>query len=329
MFKLFISFSILLLTVWVFGDEKKLKVGLVLDKGGKDDKSFNAAAYRGATEAQSKFNVQLKVVESSDDSAIEPSIRTFAQRGFDLIISIGFVQEEAVKKVAKEFPKVKFLIVDAPVTAPNVRSVMFQEHEGSYLMGAIAALKTKTNAVGFIGGMDIPLIRRFELAYRKGAESVNPKIKVITNYVGSSSDAWRNPTKGKELALNQIKKDVDVIFAAAGASATGAFDAVEQTNKLIIGCDSNQNYLKPGKVLTSMIKGVDVAVFTTIEQTVKNEFKAGEFYMGLKEKGVDYALDSFNKPLWTPELEKKVNDIKAKIIAKKVTPPDYYLLKTK
>jgi basic membrane protein A len=173
------------------------------------------------------------------------------------------------------------------------------------------------------------LIRRFELAYRKGAESVNPKIKVITNYVGSSSDAWRNPTKGKELALNQIKKDVDVIFAAAGASATGAFDAVEQTNKLIIGCDSNQNYLKPGKVLTSMIKGVDVAVFTTIEQTVKNEFKAGEFYMGLKEKGVDYALDSFNKPLWTPELEKKVNDIKAKIIAKKVTPPDYYLLKTK
>jgi len=303
---------------------KKLKVGLVLDKGGRDDKSFNASAFKGATEAEKKYGISLKVVESSDDSAVEPSLRTFAQRGFDLVIGIGFVMEEPMKKVAIDFPKTRFLIVDAESKAPNVRSVLFKEHEGSYLVGALAAMTTKGKAVGFIGGMDIPLIRRFEMGYRAGVQAVNPKLTLVTNYVGSTSDAWRNPTKAKELATSQYKKDVDTIFTAAGASGLGVFDAAEEQTKFVIGVDSNQNWVKPGRVLTSMIKKIDVAVFETIELATQDKFTPGKVVLGLKEGGVDYALDQYNRSLISPAIEKKVNDLKTKIIQGKIKVPDYY-----
>jgi basic membrane protein A len=320
-----LSLTVLLLAITAMAEPgKKIRVGLVLDKGGRDDKSFNAAAYQGAMEAQKKLGIDLKVVESSDDTALEPSHRTFAQHHYDLIIGIGFVQAEAVKKVAAAYPKVHFLLVDSPADAGNIRSVTFKEHEGAYLVGAIAALTTKTKTVGFIGGMDIPLIRRFELGYRSGVQSIDKKIRVVTNYVGSSSDAWKNPMKGKELALAQYQKNADIIFAAAGASALGAFDAAEEKGKFVIGVDSNQDSIKPGRVLTSMLKRLDRAVYDAIEMESQGKFAAGKFSLGLAEGGIDFSVDSFNRAILTPGVEKQVNDLKAKILRGEIKVPDYY-----
>lgn len=301
-----------------------LKVGLVLDKGGKDDKSFNSAAYAGATQAQKDLKIDLKYVEATDTNAVENLHRAFARKDFDLIIGIGFAQAEAVKKVSAQFPKAKFAIVDGEVKAANVRSLLFEEHEGSFLVGALAALKSKTGHVGFIGGMDIPLIRRFAMGYEAGAKYVNPKIKTTQNFIGVTGEAWNNPPKAKELALSQFSQNVDVIFVAAGASGAGAFDAAEEQKKFAIGVDSNQNWMRPGVVLTSMIKSVDVAVYDTIKTTQEGKFSAGVFRFGLRNKGVDYALDSYNEKLITPEMKKKTEEIRAKIISGQIKVPDYY-----
>lgn len=320
----FIIFSVGILHAAEPPATKAIKVGLVLDRGGRDDKSFNAAAFRGATEAQTKLKIQLKTVEASQDSEFEPSLRTFAQRGYDLVIAIGFAALDSVKKVSGEFPKVQFLIVDAKVDAPNVRSISFKEQEGSYLVGVIAALTTKSKVVGFIGGMDVPLIRRFEMGYRAGVTATDPKITVLTNFVGSTSTAWRDPSKGKELAISQYQKNADIIFTASGASALGVFDAAEESKKFVIGCDSNQDWVKPGHVLTSMIKKVDTAVFSTIEATAQGTFKPGVVEWGLAEGGVDYSVDKDNRALLTPAVEKKANDVKKKIEGGKIRVPDYY-----
>ncbi|MCC7441942.1 MAG: BMP family ABC transporter substrate-binding protein [Bdellovibrionales bacterium] len=301
-----------------------LKVGLVLDRGGKDDKSFNEAAYKGSLRAQKEMGLELKVVEATDTNAFEPLLRTFAQRGYDLIIGVGFAQAEAVKKVSAQFPDRKFAIVDSEVPGANVRSMMFEEHEGSYLVGAIAALTSKTAKVGFIGGMDIPLIRRFQMGYEAGARKVNPKVEVESNYIGVTASAWNNPPKAKELAVSQYNKGADVVFAAAGASNLGLFDAAEERKKLAIGVDSNQNWIKPGFVLTSMLKRVDVAVFETIREASGGKLEAGTRRYGLANEGVDYALDSFNQKVLTEDVLKKVNVLKAEIIAGKITVPDYY-----
>ncbi len=301
------------------------KVGLVLDKGGKDDKSFNSAGYKGAMEAKDKIpGVFVKYVESTDDNAFEPLLRAFAQKDFDLIIAIGFSQSEAVKKVAEKFPARHFAIVDGNVQAPNVRALLFQEHEGSYLVGALAALTSKTGKIGFIGGMDIPLIRRFEMGYKAGAQKINPKIQITSNYVGLTSDAWNNPAKAKELAVTQYGSGEDVIFAAAGASNAGLFDAAEETKKFAIGVDSNQNWVKPGLVLTSMLKRVDTAVFTVIKEAKEGKFTAGVERFGLSNGGVDYAIDQYNEKLITPANKAKVESLKAEIIAGKIKVPDYY-----
>jgi basic membrane protein A len=226
-----------------------LKVGLVLDKGGKDDKSFNSSAYEGAMKAQKDFGIQLKYVEATDSNAFESMQRSLAQKDFDLVIAIGFAQVEALKKIAAQFPTKKFALVDGEVNAPNVKNLLFEEHEASYLVGALAALKSTTGKVGFIGGMDIPLIRRFEMGYQAGAKKINPKASLISNFIGVSSEAWNNPAKAKELALAQFSQGVDIIFVAAGASGAGVFDAAEEKKKLAIGVDSNQNWMKPGYVL--------------------------------------------------------------------------------
>lgn len=306
-----------------------LKVALVLDKGGKDDKSFNSAAYVGTEKAQKELGIEFKFVEASDLNAIESFHRSFAKKNFDLIIGVGFAQGDAVKKVAAQFPNQKFAIVDAEVVAPNVRSLLFEEHEGSFLVGALAALASKTGQIGFIGGMDIPLIRRFEVGYFAGARKINPKIKTTANYIGVSAEAWNNPTKAKELALAQYNGGVDVIFVAAGASGNGVFDAAEAQKKWVIGVDSNQNWMKPGVVLTSMLKRVDQSVFETIKATQEGKFQAGVVRSGLKDKGVDYALDEHNQKLITPDMRKKLDSLKADILAGKVTVPDYYKTKTK
>ena len=301
------------------------KVGLVLDKGGRDDKSFNAAAFKGSQEAQKAFKgVTFKVLEGRDDNSSEPMLRSLAEKKFDLIIAVGFSQGEAIKKVAAQFPDRKFVIVDSEVMAPNVKSIMFEEHQGSFVVGAIAALTSKTGKLGFIGGMDIPLIRRFQLGYEAGAKFINKDVSVMSNYAGVTGDAWNNPPKGKELALAQFGAGADVIFAAAGATGMGLFDAAEEKKKLAIGVDSNQNWVKPGRVLTSMLKRVDVAVYKVTEEAKDGKFAAGVTRYGLDSQGVDFALDEHNKALITPEILAKANDIKAKIIAGVILVPDYY-----
>lgn len=302
------------------------KVAIVFDKGGKDDKSFNASAYAGAMEAKEKLGATLKYVEAPDANLFEPMLKDFAKKAdVDLIVAIGVSQSDAVKKISGLYPDKKFLIVDAEVKSPNVSSALFQEHEGSYLVGAMAVLKSKTGVVGFIGGMDIPLIRRFQLGYEAGAKAVNPKAKVIVNYVGVTGDAWHNPAKAKELALAQISEKADVIFHAAGASGAGLFDAVEEKpGTYAIGVDSNQNWVKSGKVLTSMLKRVDQAIFETVSDVANGKFKPGLRRFGLKDAGIDYAMDSHNESLVTPEMKKKVEALKADIIAGKIKVPDFY-----
>jgi basic membrane protein A and related proteins len=304
----------------------EFKVGLVLDRGGKDDKSFNSSAYAGAMQAKTKLGAFVKYVEAPDDNAFEPMLRAFAQREFDLIIGVGFAQKEAVKKVAAQFPKRHFAIVDSEVDAPNVRSLMFEEHEGAFVVGAIAAMTSKTGKIGFVGGMDIPLIRRFELGYEAGAKHVNAQIKVLDNYVGITSEAWNNPPKGKELAMSQYEAGADIVFAAAGASGLGVFDAAEEQKKFAIGVDANQDWTKPGLILTSMLKRVDEAVFATIQEAKAGKFAGGVKRFGLSDKGVDYSVDQYNAKVLTEPVRKRADELKAEIIAGKITVPDYYKL---
>lgn len=302
---------------------KGIKIGLVLDKGGKDDKSFNTAAFAGATLAVKELGVELKEVESPDDAAFEPALRTFAERGYALVFGIGFAQVDAIKKVAPQFPNTRFAIVDGIVEGPNVESLMFAEHEGSYLVGYLAGLMTKSNKIGFIGGMDIALIRRFQMGYEAGAKAANPKIETIVNYVGVNSSAWANPTRGKELGLAQYGRGVDVVFAAAGASGLGVFDAAEEKKSFVIGVDSNQNSIKPGRVATSMLKRVDTAVFNAIKNQVEGKFTPGTHSFGLKDKGIDYAVDVHNEKLIEP-YKVKLEEVRQKIISGSIRVPDFY-----
>jgi basic membrane protein A len=295
-----------------------------LDKGGKDDKSFNSSAFEGATRAKKDLGIDLKYVEATDNNAIENLHRSFANKDFDLIIGIGFAQADAVKKISAQTKNKNFVIIDGEVSAPNVKSIIFEEHQGSFLVGAIAALKSQSGKIGFIGGMDIPLIRRFEMGFKAGAETASAKVKMSSQYIGITGEAWNNPAKAKELALAQYNSGVDVIFTAAGASNSGVFDAAEEKKKFAIGCDSNQDHIKPGFILTSMLKRVDIAVFDAIKEASQNQFKAGIIRYGLKEKGIDYSIDQYNEKILDAALIKKANVLRDQIISGKITVPDYY-----
>lgn len=322
-----IFFSVLLILAAPVNSEATIKIGLVLDKGGKDDKSFNTSAYEGAKKAEKELGIELKYVEATDNNSLETLHRNFAQKKYDLVIGIGFAQTDAVKKVAALFPQTQFAIVDGEVVAPNVRSLLFEEHEGSFLMGAAASIKSKNNVIGFIGGMDIPLIRRFQKGYEAGAKYVKPAVVIINNYIGVTGEAWNNPAKAKEMAFSQIGQKADVIFHAAGASGAGLFDAAADKKVFAIGVDSNQNWIKPGVVLTSMLKRVDVAVFETIKSAVDKKFQAGIVRFGLKDSGIDWALDSHNQNLWNETEKTKMTEIKKLIVSKKIVVPDYYKTK--
>jgi basic membrane protein A len=292
----------------------KVHVGIVFDSGGKDDRSFNAAAWQGVQRAAKDFPIVLRDAEPGDPTSLEPAMRAFAERNYDLIIGIGFAQMPIVDAVAKDYPKLQFAIVDGVLDLPNVASLIFKEHEGSYLVGMIAAEKSKTGVLGFVGGMDIPLIHRFATGFEEGARAVRPDVRVIPNYVGVTESAWNNPGKGKELAEAQIGKGADVIFAAAGNSGLGVFDAVEQRDKFIIGVDSNQNWVKPGHVLTSMVKRIDNAVYQIIQDRVQGKFKGGIHVYGLDNGGIGYAMDKYNAGLIPDSVIAEVEAAKAKII---------------
>jgi len=303
-------------------DKSKVHVGIVFDIGGKDDRSFNAAAWEGVKRAKKDFPIVLRDVEPGDPTSIEPAMRAFAERGYDLIIGVGFSQAPIMEAVAKDYPNINFAIIDGESKLPNVASLVFKEHQGSYLVGMIAAKSSKTGTIGFIGGMDIPLIHKFEIGYEEGARSVNPNIRIIPNYVGVSDTAWNDPVKGKELARTQIEKGADVIFTAAGNSGLGAFDAAEQVGKgpdgralrFVIGVDANQNWVKPGFVLTSMVKRVDNAVYQIVKDKIEGKFQGGIHSYGLENDGVGYALDQYNKDLLPPEVIQEVEASKQKIM---------------
>lgn len=299
-----------------------LHVGIVFDIGGKDDRSFNAAAWEGVKRAAEDFPIVLRDVEPGDPTSIEPAMRAFAERDYDLIIGVGFAQADIMKQVAGDYPDTTFAIIDGVIDLPNVASLVFKEHEGSYLVGMIAAHASETDVIGFIGGMDIPLIHRFQKGYVEGAEAVNPDIEVITNYVGVTDAAWNNPGKGKELAVAQIGKGADVIFTAAGNSGLGAFDAAEQYDKLVIGVDSNQNWMKPGFVLTSMVKRVDNAVYQIIEDKLNGRFEGGIHVYGLDNEGVGYAMDEYNRHLIPDEVIQEVERAKKDIIEGRIVVTD-------
>lgn len=306
------------------------KIGIVFDIGGKNDRSFNAAAWEGVKRAEKDLNICLHDVEPGNPTSIEPAMRAFAEKNFDLVVGVGFAQGPIMQKVALDYPDVKFAIVDGVIfekdgktPKQNVASLVFREHEGSYLVGMIAASKSRTGVLGFLGGMDIPLIHRFNKGYEEGAKSVNPKIQIFTNYVGVTDAAWNNPGKGKELALSQIAKGADVIFTAAGNSGLGAFDAVEQygmnpdgqANRFVIGVDSNQNMVKPGFVLTSMVKRVDNSVFDVVKEVIENRFVGGFHVFGLDKDGVAYSLDEYNKALIPEQVIALAEESKKKIIS--------------
>ncbi len=307
----------------------ELKVGLVLDSAGKDDKSFNSTAYDGMKRAEKELGIVAKTVEAPDPSSYETLQRAFADKKFDLIIAIGFLQLDAVKKNAARYPDQKFLLIDSDAQMPNVRSVMFEEQEGSYLVGALAAMHSKTGKIGFMGGMDVPLIRRFQLGYEAGAKKINPKIEILINYLGVTAEAWSNTPKAKELALAQYNRGADVIFVAAGNSGMGVFDAAEAQNKLAIGVDSNQDGIKPGHILTSMLKRGDEVVFDSIKLLKEGKLTPGLFRYGVKTKGVDYSVDSFNAKLVSADDRKKLEELRAGIISGKISVPDYYVIQKK
>jgi basic membrane protein A len=268
------------------------------------------------------MDIVLRDVEPGNPTSIEPAMRAFAERGYDLIIGIGFAQAPIMEVVAKDYPNLHFAIVDGVSELPNVASLVFKEHEGSYLVGMIAAKTTKTNTLGFLGGMDIGLIHRFEKGYEEGAKSVNPNIQIVQNYVGVTDAAWNNPGKGKEIAVAQINKGADVIFTAAGNSGLGAFDAVEQAGKVngranhfVIGVDSNQDMVKPGFVLTSMVKRVDNAVYDIVKDVVAGKFQGGLHVFGLDTEGVAYTIDDFNRDLISQATIEQVEAAKKRIIA--------------
>jgi basic membrane protein A len=299
------------------------KLGIVYDAGGKFDKSFNQSAFEGAERFRKETGIKYIEAQASSDTQAEQVLRGLARKKLDLIAAIGFSQAQAVAKVAQEFPHVHFVLIDAVAKGDNVNSILFKEEEGSYLVGVAASMASKSKKVGFVGGMDIPLIRAFACGYAQGAKAANAKTETLQNMVGTTSAAWNDPAKGGELARAQFDRGVDVVFAVAGGSGMGTLQTAKEKGKLAIGVDSNQNYLHPGTMLTSMVKHVDGAIYDSFTQAKAGVWKPGVSYRGLKEGGVDWVVDKDNRAIVTPDMEKKVNEAKAAIISGKVKVVDY------
>lgn len=294
---------------------------IIFDLGGKFDKSFNESAYEGAERWAAETGGTYRDVELTSDAQREQALRRFAESGYNPVVMAGFSFATALETVAKDFPDTKFAIIDMVVDAPNVRSIVFSEHEGSYVVGVAAALAAKGDTVSFVGGMDIPLISRFACGYAQGFKSVKPDGNVIVNMTGTTPAAWNDPVKGGELTRAQKSAGSEVVFAAAGGTGLGVLQTAKDEGMLAIGVDSNQNYLQPGTVLTSMVKRVDNAVYDAFTQGT--DLEVGFNVMGLANDGVGAAMDDNNAPLMTPEITAAMEDAKAKIIAGEIVVHDY------
>jgi basic membrane protein A len=299
-----------------------VKPAIIYDLGGKFDKSFNEAAFNGAEKFKTESGIEYRDFEIQNDAQREQALRKFAEDGNNPIVMAGFSWAAALEKVAADFPDTKFAIIDMVVDKPNIRSVVYKENEGSYIVGVLAAMASKSKKVGFVGGMDIPLIRKFGCGYVGGAKAAGAT-DVIQNMTGDTPAAWNDPTKGGEIAKAQIDQGADVIYAAAGGTGVGVLQAAADAGKLGIGVDSNQNGLQPGKVLTSMLKRVDVAVYNAFTDAKGDKFTAGINNLGLAEGGVDFAMDDNNKDLVTPEMKAAADKAKADIIAGTIKVHDY------
>ncbi|MGO2356071.1 MAG: BMP family lipoprotein [Marinomonas foliarum] len=296
---------------------------VVYDQAGKFDKSFNEGVYNGVKKYTAETGIQVREFEPKNEAQVEQGLRRLAKRGYSPIVTVGFNMTSAVEKVAKDFPEINFTIIDGVIDLPNVQSVVFKEQEGSFLVGALAAMASKTDTVGFVGGMDIPLVRKFGCGYEQGVKYESPNATVLQNMTGSTGAAFNDPTKGSELAKSQFSKGADVVFAAAGGTGIGVYQAAKDEGKLAIGVDSNQNHIQPGTMLTSMVKRVDEAAFKTYTDSAAGTWKPGLVVLGLAEDGVDWALDDNNAKLITADMKAKINDIRAKIISGDIAVHDY------
>ena len=306
-------------------------VGVVFDLGGRGDKSFNDGAYLGAERAEKAMGVRVRFIEPGEGSDRESGLRLLAAEGMDLVIGVGFIFTDDLTQLAKEYPNTRFAGVDYSVATdkdgkvipppPNLAALKFREEEGSFLVGALAGLVSKSRKVGFVGGMNFPLIHKFEMGYKAGVKAVCPDCEVIAQYAGVTPEAFRNPGKGKELALSQYQQGVNVIFHASGSTGLGVFEAARQTGKLAIGVDADQYNEAPGYVLTSMVKGVDNATFDVIKRVKEGRFKGGIYQYGLAENGVGYVYDANNEKLIPADVRAKLEKLKQEIIAGRIKVP--------
>jgi basic membrane protein A len=308
-----------------------VELGVVFDMGGRGDKSFNDGAYLGAERAQRELGAHVRFIEPGDGSDREAGLRLLAAEKMDLVVGVGFIFSDDLTQLAKEYPSTHFAGVDYAVGVdaagndipppPNLAALKFREEEGSFLVGALAALVSKSKKVGFVGGMNFPLIHKFEAGYRAGVARVCPQCTIISQYAGVTPEAFRNPGRGKELALSQYQQGVDVIYHAAGSTGLGVFEAARQTGKLAIGVDADQYQEAPGYILTSMVKGVDVAVFEATRWVKEGRFKGGVYQLGLKEGGVGYVYDEHNRALIPDAVHERVEQLKREIIDGKIKVP--------
>ncbi|MDX8336646.1 MULTISPECIES: BMP family lipoprotein [Cetobacterium] len=295
----------------------KLNVGLVLSTGGLGDKSFNDSAYRGLEMAKKDLGINFKAVEPKSSLEDEEFLREYADAGYDYIIGVGFPMRDAIENVARDYPEIKFAMIDSTTTEPNVKNLLFKENEGSFLMGALAALMSKNGVVGFVGGIDMPLINKFKDGYEQGAKYINPNIKVLSAYLGGTN-AFNDPLKANEMATLQIKQGADVLYHAAGGSGLGVLEAARDNKIYAIGVDSNQDDFIKGTVLTSMMKNVDIAVYDSVQSILDGKFQGGDFQYGLTENGVGTTDFKNTKEIVGEENINKINEIIEKIKNKEI-----------
>ncbi|MFT3953958.1 MAG: BMP family ABC transporter substrate-binding protein [Piscinibacter sp.] len=306
------------LSCWLASAVALAQPAVIYELGGKADRSFNQAAYEGAEAWKRKTGKPYLEFEIANAAQRELAARRFAERGADPVVGIGFPQASTIDKVAREFPKTRFAIVDAAVAQPNVQSFLYREHEGAFLVGIMAAMASKTGKVGFVGAQDIPLVRKFLCGYEQGAKHANPKVELLSAMTGTTGAAWTDPARGAELAKNQLAQGVDVVFAAAGTTGLGVMQATRDAGKLAIGVDSNQNHLHPGFILTSLVKRVDLAVLQAFDGV-----QPGVTTLGLKEGALDVAIDEHNAKLVTPAMKQRVEAARADIVAGRLKVIDY------
>jgi basic membrane protein A len=299
---------------------KILRAAIVTDAGGIDDQSFNASAWAGLQRAQAEGGIEAHFIESKEQSDYIINLSTMAEQGYDLVFAVGFLMEDALKAVAPRFPRTKFAIIDGSAPhLPNCVSLKFREEEGSFLAGYLAGKMTKTGALGFVGGMEVPIIKKFECGYIAGARTARPDIRVIIKYVGN----WTDVAKGKELAHDAIGKGADILFAAAGKGGLGALAAISEKGPGYygIGVDADQDHIHKGRILTSMMKGVDTAVYTTTRELKAGRWKSGEHVFGVKEGGVHLSPMKYTKQDVPPEVLTKLEEISQAIAEGRIKVP--------